>query len=248
MRNKKINIMAKPKIGIIIDWHQSGGYSKHQHFALRTHYVEMIKLAGGVPWLIPYCVQKNIDDYINNIDGLLVPGGFYKTPNDYYIDNNDISPYQATPRFIFEESMIKKSLDINIPILGICAGMQVMCAILGCKLTGNIANYLNGNIDHFGYVKDHNITISDDNLLKKIIKKKVIKVNSNHNEAVVKINDLVKICARSDDGCIEAIEVKNKKFALGIQWHPDFSCYNSKQITKYNPDYEIIKEFITSCK
>ncbi len=69
--------------------------------------------------------SKNIDDYINNIDGLLVPGGFYKTPNDYYIDNNDISPYQATPRFIFEESMIKKSLDINMPIL---------VYVLACKL------------------------------------------------------------------------------------------------------------------
>lgn len=240
--------MIKSKIGIIADWHESGGYSQYQHFALRTHYIEMIHLAGATAWLIPYSEFSNIDHYISNIDGLLVPGGFYKTPEEWYIDTHNTSPYQITPRLIFEKSMISKALQIDLPILGICAGMQVMSAIMGCKLTGNVNQYLKSDIDHFGYVKNHKISISNDNLLYKIINKDIIEVNSNHREAVAQISNSVKICAKSEDGCIEAIEVKNKKFALGVQWHPDFSCYKKQQISQYNPDYEIIKAFIKSCK
>ncbi len=240
--------MTKPNIGIITDWHESGGYSKFEHFALRTHYVRAVQLTGGVAWIIPYCAIDEIDQYISRIDGLLVPGGFYKTPDDWYVENTQTSPYQPSPRFIFEENFIKKALEKDISLLGICAGMQVLGGVLGCKLTGNIHKYLPKALPHFGYQENHEIIIEKNSLLHKITNSNKISVNSNHNEAIVKISDKVIISAKATDGCIEAIEVKDKKFAIGVQWHPDFSCYQKEQIKDFNPDFELLKEFIKSCK
>lgn len=237
----------KPKIGIIVDWQEKGSYSQSEHFALKTNYVNAVNLAGGVAWLIPYSSLNNIKYYLENIDGLIVPGGFYKSPDEWYLDQDSTSPYQKSPRLIFEESLIKEALKINKPILGICAGMQVMGAILGCKLTGNIHKYLATKINHFGYQRDHIIDIKKDSLLHKIIKNNEITVNSNHNEAIAEISDKVAISAIAADGCIEAIEIKNKKFAIGLQWHPEFFCNNQDQITKENPHFAIFEYFIKSC-
>ncbi len=239
--------MKKPIIGIVLDWHEKGGFSNYEYFALRTHYVKATRLAGGTPWLIPYCNPDEVKEYLDKIDGLIVPGGFYKTPNSWYHNDLDTSPYQKSPRFIFEEALIKEALKQDMPFFGICAGMQVLGGILGCKLTGNIHKYLKTPLQHFGYTKNHDIIIESNSLLHNIVGKNIISVNSDHNEAIVEVSDKVNISAKASDGCIEAIEVKDKKFAIGVQWHPDFACYKQEQITDFNPDFEIFKKFIQAC-
>lgn len=240
-------MIKKPKIGIIVDWQESGSYSSSQHFVLKTQYISAINLAGGISWLIPYSAISDVEQYLNEIDGLIVPGGFYKSPDEWYLNHNSTSPYQKSPRLIFEEAMIKKALEIDKPLLGICAGMQVMGAILGCKLVGNVHDYLGGKINHFGYQENHRVIVNSGSLLHKITNLQEFMVNSNHNEAIAKISDKVSICAQSDDGCIEAISVNNKKFALGLQWHPEALCQNQQQIAQSNPNFAIFRNFIKAC-
>jgi putative glutamine amidotransferase len=235
----------KPVIGIILDWEASGSFSDFPYYALRHHYVDAVRLAGGNPWLIPYGDSDSARDYLEMIDGLLVPGGFYAMKDEWYEGQNTKSPYQNTPRLQFEITMIQQALDQDIPMLGICGGMQVLGGILGCKLTSDLKKTFNNKIEHFDLTKPHDIEIEENSLLYQITKSKIISTNSHHKEALISVSAKVKISAKTSDGIIEAIEIPDKKFALGLQWHPEMLCGEMQQITDSNPHHLIFKEFIS---
>lgn len=239
--NSKTSV-KKSVIGIILDWDAGVGFSSSPYFALRTHYIDAVRLAGGTPWLIPYGDVESVEEYLGAIDGLLVPGGFYAMPNHWYENSDKTSPYEKTPRFEFEEILIKRALEIDMPMLCICAGLQVVGGLFGCKLTSE----LKGDVEHFDLTKDHEVNIVPGTILHKIAGRDVITANSHHQEAIISVQGDVNVSARSLDGCIEAIELSNKKFVLGFQWHPEMMCAKKEQIENYNPHHLIFKEFVNA--
>ena len=113
-----------------------------------------------------------------------------------------------------ELDMIKYLYDNDIPTLGICLGMQQMAIMLDGNLDEiNNFKHLSSN----KYV--HDINIDPLSKIYQILKQEKIKVNSRHKDKVVKTS--LDIVAYSSDGIIEAIEDKNKKFFIGVQWHPE---------------------------
>lgn len=167
--------------------------------------------------------KKDLMSIVDLCDGILIPGTYKLFEYD---------------KFIYEYALEK-----NIPVLGICGGMQLM-ALASNKSDTNISLEKNDTIiNHFQKGKDyvHKVKIEKNTLLYKIIGKEEIKVNSRHNYHVNKFNDLT-ICAYSEDGLIEAVEVKNKKFVLGVEWHPE-------SMLEYDEDAnKIIEAFIRSCQ
>ncbi|MCI8548360.1 MAG: C26 family cysteine hydrolase domain-containing family [Bacilli bacterium] len=152
--------------------------------------------------------EKNIyEEMVDLCDGIIIPGGyriyeFYKYITEY---------------------AIKK----DIPVLGICLGMQTLASI------DNNGNSLEKNEDEFIHTKTkvkyaHSVNIKKNTLLYDIIKKDKIDVNSKHKYHVSKVNKF-KIVATSSDGLIEAIELPKKRFVLGLQWHPE-------KMIEYDPD------------
>lgn len=134
----------------------------------------------------------------------------------------------------FEEydfKALKYAYDNNIPTLAICLGMQLMGVLFNGKLM-DINNHKKTN----SYA--HSIKIKRESKLYDIFKSDIIKVNSRH-KSVIKNTDL-DITALSNDGYIEAIEDSNKKFFIGVQWHPESMIYDSKQ-------NELFKYFIDIC-
>lgn len=236
----------KPRIGIILDFEEKGTFSDFPYFALRTHYSDAIHLAGGIPFLIPYCDPKtnSINNYLDNIDGIVIPGGFYAMPDNWYQDLGEKSPYEKTPRFEFEETIIIESLKRDLPMLCICGGMQVLAGILDCKLTSDLTSSIENNIEHFDLDKPHLLKIEKDSLLYKIIGHDTISMNSHHREAIIKSSNKIKISARSEDNCIEAIELEGKKFVIGLQGHPEHLCSKKEQLKTFNPSHLIFKELI----
>lgn len=146
--------------------------------------------------------KNDIIRVIEKCDGIILQGGYYS----YYYD----------------EFIARYCIENDIPILGTCLGMEIMAAV-DCN-TSRIENVflINSKIKHkqlkAKYV--HSINIKKESLLYKIIGLDKIQVNSRHIYSVKNINKS-KIVAKSEDGIIEAIEFENKKFAIGVQWHPE---------------------------
>lgn len=213
----------KPTIGITLDYVKEGSFSKRPHFALRENYFTAIINAGGLPIAIPH-EENLIDEYLNKVDALVIPGGDFGLDPDWYIDGEKPA-FAASPRLQFDIVIIKKALAKNIPLLGICAGMQILSGMYGCKLSSKIQAHSKTGRNHLNEVAAenyaHDILVEQGSLLHSIVGAKM-PANSRHTEGVVKLSDKVVLAGTSDDGIIEAIEIKGVKFALGVQWHPEF--------------------------
>lgn len=213
----------KPIIGITLDYVQEGSFSKRPHFALRENYFTAIINAGGLPIAIPHEINL-IDEYLSKINALVIPGGDFGLDPEWYIESEKPA-FPASKRLQYDVEIIKKALSNNIPLLGICAGMQILAGMHGCKLSSVIQNHSSKNRNHLNEIPAeeyaHDMITEAGTILNKIGGAK-FRVNSRHTEGVVKISDKVLLSGTSDDGIIEAIEIKGAKFALGVQWHPEF--------------------------
>lgn len=164
--------------------------------------------------------KEDLKKVVDLCDGIVMPGTYKLFEYD---------------RFIYEYALNK-----DIPILGICGGMQLMGIVDNNEKEILVKN--DTNLKHFqkGVKYVHKINIIKDTLLSKIINKKEIEINSRHNYHLSKVNNL-KVSAYSEDGFIEAIEMPNKRFILGVQWHPE-------SMLEYDENSnEIFKVFIDSC-
>ncbi len=214
---------VRPIIGLLLDYEHEGSFSKRPHYAIRTAYFDAIWKAGGLPMGLPY-IEDAREDYLNAIDGLIVPGGFYPFPPEIYGRPADGSPVH--PRFQFEQTLMTKALDQDLPTLGICAGLQVMAVARGATIWDDIASELDCCVDHLNEKPAeetaHTITIVPGTKLHDIAQTSEIAVNTAHNEALRDIPVGITVSARAPDGIVEAIELPDRRFALGVQWHPEF--------------------------
>ena len=224
-------MVKKPVIGITLDWEDSLTYSdSHPWYALRTNYVSVVSQFDGVPITLPYEYQA-IDQYIDMIDGLIITGGDYDLSPEVY--GEEIRPTETrntrNNRTEFETSLIKAALAKNIPILGICAGEQLMTAMHGGTLLQDIKAAYPDALEHEQRFLNipmskpsHAIKIIADSLLHKIVGKDEMMVNSSHHQAVNSVGPRMKISAVAPDGIVEAVEMLDYAFALGVEWHPEF--------------------------
>ena len=152
---------------------------------------------------------------IDLCDGLIIPGGSFWYDYDVFVTSY----------------AIKK----DIPILGICLGMQLIASIKNNEYSLERNNTI---IDHKKSDKKyvHDIKIKNNTKLKNILKTNNIKVNSRHESHIKKSNNYI-ISAYSNDGIIEAIELKENRFVVGVQWHPE------DMITYDESSKRIFKEF-----
>ena len=247
--------MAKrPLIGIIY----SDCPVRDNEMRIRTYvsrkYSNAILLSGGDPILLPTPFTPGINDrelnrlaerYLSMIDGLLLAGGEDVHPK---FQNEDpipalgcVNPFRDN----FEIQTVKLAYNnSNKPILGICRGIQVMAIALGGKVYQDIASI--ATIQHSQssprWAPSHFINFTSKTRLSKIAANKKIMVNSFHHQAVKKIPENFLISAKTSDGIIEAIELKDKnRFCLGVQWHPE-ELFDTDEFSK-----EIFKSFVKEC-
>lgn len=159
--------------------------------------------------------KKNIDYYLNMVDGVIFPGGHKVTPFDKYILN--------------------RCVELDKKVLGICLGMQLISSY-----NKEFKTYLNNTyIDHDqedDNILTHKVSINKDSKLYEIIGLEEILVNSYHDYHIEDITDDLSVSALSEDGFIEGVEIPSKTFIMGIQWHPEISYefdINSKKIIDY---------------
>lgn len=216
------------KIGVVLG-SKPTNFSKEKHYCLEVRYFSAIEQAGAEAIAITH---SNINQQLKNIDGVLLPGGDFKTPCKYYTNKIDCPYPDDLDWHNAYQDVLTYCLKNNTPILGICGGMQQLAIALGGMLHLGIKNHRCSNNKQLV----HNIKINTNSILYNIFQQEILDINSIHQECVSKISDNILVSAFAEDGTIEAIESKNHHFASGVQWHPEclLNQENSKQSNLFN--------------
>ena len=153
-------------------------------------------------------------------NGILISGGGDITPRLCGITDYDpaylVDPFPERDEYELELTYLAHKR--NIPVLGICRGAQV----LNCALGGSLHFDISGHMQRPSRDQpSHSVRISDGSLLHRLVGQLSLEVNSFHHQAIEKAPAQLNVCAISDDGITEAIEAPDKRFFVGVQWHPE---------------------------
>ena len=213
---------SQPIIGITGNFGEKG-------CELAEGYYRSILEAGGVPMIIPPYEDKDaLLSTLDHIDGLLLSGG--GDINPLYLGEepspalHSINPKRDLPELM----LVKLAYDRQIPMLGICRGIQVLAAALDGKLHQDIATDL-PDVTLLKHSQDlpreyasHHVTVEGGSLLEQIFDgEQELFVNSFHHQAVAAPGSHLKVSAYATDGVIEAVESNEHKSIVGVQWHPE---------------------------
>ncbi len=199
---------------------------------LAEGYYQSVLRAGCVPVVIPpYADADALGSLLDKLDGLVLSGGADINPlclgEEPVPALHGINPR----RDACEMWLTRMAFDRQIPILGICRGIQVLVAALDGTLWQDIYTQQAGatlkhSQDLDRGVASHTVLIDEDSTLYNIVRAKTLPVNSFHHQAVREPGPHLRVSARSQDGIIEAVESTEMKSVLGVQWHPECFILN----------------------
>jgi len=193
---------------------------------VRAPYVDALVRAGAAPVLIPALGEAEVVSRLfSALDGLLLPGGDDPSPETFGQEPapglGDIDP----DRDKAELALCNHALQSELPILGICRGIQILNVAAGGTLIQDIPTQAPSPIQHrqrsFGPVATHTIHIEPHTRLHEIFGGGRIRTNTYHHQAIGRVADGFIVSARSEDGIIEGLERKGNPFILGVQCHPE---------------------------
>ena len=216
-----------PKIGVIMAL--ENGYDG---YVIDEPYVSAL---SAYDVNLRFLTYDNIATQIKNqqLDALLLIGGSFDSPAEYYLHQENLpDTHRLSKRSLAYLEALDCAKSYKMPVLGICAGFQMLAGYFGAKMYTNVIKELNSSLPHkFDKYQDaHAVSIVDNTKLATICgNKPEIMVNSIHTEGVAQVPDNANIIisARSSDGNIEAVEVVGDWYALGVQWHPEYLWHRS---------------------
>lgn len=214
----------KPRIGITTFLENRG---RKTYSSVSYNYINSVLLAGGIPVPIPIIEDKNnLKQYADIIDGIIFTGGEDVTPFYYNENPTQHINFTSPERDEQEVELLQEVLRKNIPVLGICRGIQIINVAFGGTLYQDINSQVVGSLGHSPselpvHNLYHNINIQQDSRLYDIFGVENLKVNSFHHQSVKDLGKGLKICALSADGIIEAVESTEEDFLMAVQFHPE---------------------------
>lgn len=214
-----------------------GSEFSDQSLSLSVAYERAVLGAGMIPLVLPTAAPREaIAECVRRTDGVLLTGGEDVNP-DLYAPRTparlrrtvNVTPDNGA-RDLREVLLVAEVFRQRKPLLAICRGLQVLNVALGGTLVVDIERQIPGAINHCRSerraFKVHEVSLTPDALLAKITGKRVLGVNSTHHQAVDQPAGVLRVSARSDDGVIEALELKAEvarrlPFLLCVQFHPE---------------------------
>ncbi len=197
-------------------------------YALMPSYVEAIIAAGGVPVLIPLGLDETaLQTLLTRLDGLLFTGGGDIAGEHYGSANPGLIFDIDTDRDRVELFLARAAVASDKPLLAICRGHQILNVALGGSLYEDVLRLMPSAIKHDYWSEhprsflSHEVTIDEDSTLARRLGQTRLRVNSLHHQGVRELApDLVAV-AHAPDGLVEAVEVPGRRYAVGVQWHPE---------------------------
>jgi putative glutamine amidotransferase len=218
----------RPRIGIT-SWHRSDADKLERWVAIRDTYTGAVWAAGGLPIILPIGDDEPemIEGYLATVDGLLFTGGEDIAPA-YYGEGRDERCQEPDPeRDLFEIHLARASLNRQVPVLGICRGLQVLNVAAGGTLYQDIACRPGTALYHAASLADrgrliHGVRLVSGTRLRAIMGVAGSEVTSTHHQFVKDLAPGFVVGAESvEDGIVEGIEGPGDAFAVAVQWHPE---------------------------
>ncbi|MGC4099422.1 MAG: gamma-glutamyl-gamma-aminobutyrate hydrolase family protein [Nitrospira sp.] len=221
----------KPIIGVTPDFNAGDRKDMGGHeptYFLRGRYIQAVEELGGIPLILPLVADPSARRrLLDRVDRLLITGSGPDLPPSLYGERQRYKfPLVSEHRANFELEVILQARKRDLPLLGICGGMQALNVACGGSLYQDIPSQVPGALDHRQKTKAvhvaHPVTVISTSLLSKVVVRRTLMVNSSHHQSVKTVAPSLKASAEAPDGIIEAIESPSHRFLLAIQWHPEF--------------------------
>jgi putative glutamine amidotransferase len=219
----------RPLIGICAALERARWSVWHlQAHLLPRMYVDAVQRAGGSAVLLPSDPAwiEDPDDILDRLDGLMLAGGADIDPSAYGAEPHPTTVGTVPERDAFELALTTRALERDMPFLGICRGMQLMNVAAGGTLIQHLPDS-HGHSDHRRVSgsfdgADHDVRLEPGSLAARAAGERLHATKSHHHQGVDRVGDGLVITGWSQlDDLPEAIERPDRRFALGVQWHPE---------------------------
>lgn len=211
--------------GIGAEWSKNGSARRSYAAAVENAGARAVPLGHGRHATLAEC------------DGLFVPGGWdvdakYMKPLP---GDEGLSPEQTVEKYSIktekmrdevEMRLIREALADGKPYLGICRGFQILNIVVGGFLIGDILTWLPDALTHFaqdGISGAHDVSIEPGSIMERCYSSTSVRVNSRHHQGLTPefVSEEFRVTAVAPDGIVEAVEMKDARFVVGVQWHPE---------------------------
>lgn len=230
--------MRKPRIAITTYHREPEGRPR---VSVPTSYIDAVRVAGGVPILLP----PDADDPAAGIDiadGLLLTGGGDIDPIHFGGSQGHPNQYlTCAERDCFELALVAAALERSLPLLAICRGMQILNVALGGDLHVHLPDVVGESVAH-RYSQDehtyHPVRLDAESRLGALLGGAPLEVASWHHQGVARVGRRLRAVAWAEDGTIEAVEAEDAPHVLAVQWHPEL------QIEPQSPHLALFSELV----
>ena len=216
------SVPRPPLIGIT-----TGSDSKRPEFySVRHEYVRSVEMAGGLPVVLVPGDPAFSAALLDRLDGLVVTGGVDIAPGLYGAVSHPAVTAVNDERDLFETTTLRGALARDLPVLGICRGIQLLNVVRGGTLIQDIPSETGSEVSHDppGLARNevaHGVEIAGGTVLAGLLGTGTAAVNSFHHQAVSRLGEGLVVSARSADGVVEGVELAGARFTVAVQWHPE---------------------------
>jgi putative glutamine amidotransferase len=236
---------APPLIGIVTHelraegppaWAAAPGRSERDlappRLALRLTYSQAVQEAGGLAAVLPaHGYADDVEALLDRVDGLLFTGGPDLDPGVYGHERHpELGPDVDRAGDEYELALLTAATARDLPVLGICRGMQALNVSRGGTLHQHLPDItaLDHRQGHEPHAPAHPAVVRPGSLLHDLTGASALEVNSFHHQAADRIGAGLEVCAQAPDGTVEALWDPAARFCLGVQWHAELLTQHAR--------------------
>lgn len=209
---------------------------EHGTFRLHTlnqDYSQAVITAGGIPVMLP-SNNPDIDSLLDRLDAVIITGGGDIDPNEFGQTKHEKTVEIDPERDAFELAIVQAAIARDMPLFGICRGLQILNVAMGGTLRQDISDLVEDAQQHrqqdekIGSGKtSQTVTLSPgDHPLRTLLPNEQLEINTFHHQCIGAIAPGLQVMARTDDDIVEAVYNPNMTFGMAVQWHPELLAQN----------------------
>jgi putative glutamine amidotransferase len=233
---------ARPLIGFTCQYRSDAENPARDLIGHYVPYHRALAAAGALPVLLPVVEDRAaLSQYLDRLDGLVFTGGLDVPPDSYGQPKHPRTEECHPSRWANDRLLAELVLERPMPVLAICMGVQLLNVVYG----GTLIQHMETEVQHApqdpGNDSLHAIVLEKDSRLFQILGATELEVNSAHHQAVDKLAPGLRVVARAADGVVEAVEMTDRAFFLGVQWHPE-------RIFERPEQRRLFETFVNACQ